>query len=176
MSQTVYLQQPQGFEVEGEEHKVCLLHKAIYGLKQGSRNWNIKLDETFKNMNLHKSDYDSCVYSDYNINKCIIVALFVDDIIVFTNSVDFLRILKEGLMKICIIKDLGPIQKCLGINVHRDRISGVIEIDQSDYITSILSTFGMSNCRSVNTPMDPNSTPNAASSPQTDFNPKDVPY
>ena len=34
MNETVYLQQPQGFVPKGQENKVCLLKKAIYGLKQ----------------------------------------------------------------------------------------------------------------------------------------------
>ena len=114
MNEIVYLQQPQGFVSEGQENKVCLLKKAIYRLKQGSRNWNLKLDEALKRMNLIQSNLDSCIYSFYTINKCIIIALFLDDLIVFTNSIDFLQTLKDGLTKICTIKDLGPL-KCLGV-------------------------------------------------------------
>lgn len=48
----VYMQQPRGFVQKGDETKVCHLKKAIYGLKQGSRSWNQKLDQAFKDMNL----------------------------------------------------------------------------------------------------------------------------
>ena len=34
LQEEVYVQQPQGFEVTGQEHKVCTLRKALYGLKQ----------------------------------------------------------------------------------------------------------------------------------------------
>lgn len=37
LSETVDLQQPEGFIPKGEENKVCHLRRAIYGLKQGSR-------------------------------------------------------------------------------------------------------------------------------------------
>ena len=73
MNETVYLQQPQGFVPKGQENKVCLLKKAIYGLKRGSRNWNMKLDHTLKKMNLLQSQYDSCVYSFYSTHKCIVI-------------------------------------------------------------------------------------------------------
>jgi len=40
LTETVYLQQPPGFIRPGEEHLVCQLHKAIYGLRQSSRAWH----------------------------------------------------------------------------------------------------------------------------------------
>jgi hypothetical protein len=36
LSGTIYMQQPRGLEVQGQENKVCLLKKAIYRLKQAS--------------------------------------------------------------------------------------------------------------------------------------------
>ncbi|RVX01546.1 Pleiotropic drug resistance protein 3 [Vitis vinifera] len=44
----IYVQQPEGFEVIGHEHKVFKLHKALYGLKQAPRACNVKLLADFK--------------------------------------------------------------------------------------------------------------------------------
>jgi hypothetical protein len=33
LDEEIYMEQPEGFAVPGQEHKVCLLKKAIYGLK-----------------------------------------------------------------------------------------------------------------------------------------------
>lgn len=175
MTETVYLQQPQGFIDHDQSDKVCLLRKAIYGLKQGSRSWNIKLDKAFKQLNLKQSRFDSCIYSFYSSTKLIIVAIFVDDLIVFSNSIDYLKILKKGLQKVCTLKDLGPLRRCLGINVHRNRAKGIIELDQSDYIDSLLAKFGMEECRSVSTPMDMKSSSNGSPS-QSNFNLDSIPY
>ena len=34
LKEEVFMTQPQGFEVEGKEHKVCKIIKDLYGLKQ----------------------------------------------------------------------------------------------------------------------------------------------
>ena len=176
ITETIYLQQPEGFVQEGHEEKVCLLKKAIYGLKQSSRNWNLKLDKALKELYLRQSESDACIYSFYSKHKLIIVALFVDDLIVITNSVDFYTILKQGLSNIFKLKELGPIQKCLGINIHKNKERGIIELDQADYIETLLKNFGMSECRSVNTPMDVNVSITPRSPEQSAFNPTEIPY
>ena len=44
LQREIYMEQPTGYEKEGEEHLVCRLRKSIYGLKQSSRCWNMALD------------------------------------------------------------------------------------------------------------------------------------
>ena len=34
IEEEVYIEQPQGFDVENREKHVCRLHRALYGLKQ----------------------------------------------------------------------------------------------------------------------------------------------
>jgi hypothetical protein len=46
--ENVYKSQPKGFDIKGKEHKGCHLRKSIYGLKQASRQWYLKFDETIR--------------------------------------------------------------------------------------------------------------------------------
>ena len=51
----VYVNQPPNFIKEGEEHKVLKSHKILYGLWQGPREWNIKLDRTLISLRFEKA-------------------------------------------------------------------------------------------------------------------------
>ena len=48
LDECIYMMQLEGFIVKGQEDKVCKLQKSIYGLKQASRSWNIKFDQSIK--------------------------------------------------------------------------------------------------------------------------------
>ena len=47
LQEEVYMTQPDGFTSE-DGTKVCKLNRSIYGLKQASRSWNLRFDETIK--------------------------------------------------------------------------------------------------------------------------------
>ena len=45
LEEEIYLEQPEGFIVTGQEQKVCRLIKSLYGLKQAPKQWHAKFDE-----------------------------------------------------------------------------------------------------------------------------------
>lgn len=59
---SVYVAQPQGFEVYGQEHMVCKLNKAVYGLKQAPRAWYEKLDCYLNSQGFHRSEAEHTLY------------------------------------------------------------------------------------------------------------------
>ena len=46
LAETVFVRQPLGFAIKGEEHRVLRLRNTLYGLRQAPRAWNAKLDAT----------------------------------------------------------------------------------------------------------------------------------
>ena len=58
----VYVQQPPGYAVAGEEGKAYRLRKALYGLRQAPRAWNAKLDNTLKALGFQQSAHEAAMY------------------------------------------------------------------------------------------------------------------
>ena len=52
IDEEIYIKQPEGFQ---DGNKVLCLKKSIYGLKQSSRMWTIKLSKALKNVGLAQS-------------------------------------------------------------------------------------------------------------------------
>lgn len=77
----IYMEQPETFEIQGQEDKVCLLCRPLYGLKQAGRCWYAKLDAYLKSINMINSDTDPCVYVSINENNRVIVVVYVNDIL-----------------------------------------------------------------------------------------------
>jgi hypothetical protein len=59
IEEEVYIEQPQGFEVEDRKSHVCKLKKALYGLKQASRAWYGWMDSFLTSLGFTKSKNDS---------------------------------------------------------------------------------------------------------------------
>ena len=57
-----YMSQFLGFEEIGKEHKVCKLHKSIFGLKQASRQWYLKFDEVVTTNDFKENIVNQCIY------------------------------------------------------------------------------------------------------------------
>ena len=85
--ETIYMVQPEGFIAKGQEKKVCKLQKFIYGLKQASRSWNSKFDQSVKSFGFIQCPNEPCVYKRSSGNVVIFLILYVDDILLIRNEI-----------------------------------------------------------------------------------------
>ena len=85
----------------------------------------------------------------------VIIALYVDDTIIASNCNKMLRDAKKVLNEKFDMTDLGEVKSILGMSIKRNRNKGVLTIDQSAYLQSVLERFGMADCNPVSTPMEP---------------------
>jgi hypothetical protein len=63
LNEEVYVRQPPGFIVAGQENMVLRLDKALYGLRQAPRAWNAKLDRTLGELGFSHSESEHAVYA-----------------------------------------------------------------------------------------------------------------
>src|ERR1700733_1936323 len=62
LDEEIYMEQPQGFIVTGSVNLVCRLRKAIYGLKQASRAWNLQLHEVLTSLGYKRTYANAGIY------------------------------------------------------------------------------------------------------------------
>ncbi|MCI03247.1 retrovirus-related pol polyprotein from transposon tnt 1-94 [Trifolium medium] len=67
----VYVVQPPGFIVKGNESMVYKLNKALYGLKQAPRAWNIRIDKFLSDIGFSKCVTEHVVFVKNNVEKVI---------------------------------------------------------------------------------------------------------
>ena len=134
--------------------KVCLLKKSLYGLRQTGRSWHVKLDGVLKRLGATPSNADPCVYYLGQEEEILIIAIYVDDILVASRNLKKIAKFKEEILKEFDIRDLGEPKYCLGIEFSRD--GNTIAMNQKGYIKELLDRFGMAECKPVTTPFDIN--------------------
>jgi len=147
------MDQPKGYD-DGMS-RLCHLIKTLYGLKQSGREWNEELDSKLSEIKFNHLYTDPCVYIRHNGNSIKIITVWVDNLLLFTNSKDKMVKLKDDLKGLFDITDLGEPNQLVGLEFTRDREQGTLTIWQTQYIESILQKYGMHDANSVSTPLDP---------------------
>ncbi|KAL9250241.1 Retrovirus-related Pol polyprotein from transposon TNT 1-94-like protein [Drosera capensis] len=147
IEETIYMQQPENF-VSGDPKKmVCKLKKSISGLKQASRQWYHKFHNVITSFGFEPNIADDCIYHKFSGSKHIFLVLYVDDILLASNDIGLLHETKRFLSKKFEMKDLGDVSFVLGIQIHRDRLKGVLGLSQKGYIDKVLSRYDMQDCK-----------------------------
>jgi hypothetical protein len=153
LSEEVYTLQPQGYEAPGKEHLVCRLNKALYGLRQAPRAWYERIDSFLLLQNFHRGDGDSNLYIFQKTGHVIIIALYVDDLLITGSSLDLILSIKRQLETTFEMSDMGDGTVALYLKAECVQVPKGIFMTQRGYCKQILETFGMSHTHPVTTPM-----------------------
>ena len=154
LDEDIYMNQPEGYIIPGKENFVCYLKRSIYGLKQSPRCWNKELLDYLVELGFIQSVGDPCVFVCTVNDKLVIIAVYVDDLILATEDSTDMCDLKEALGNRFKMKDLGVLHYCLGIEITQD--GECLRLNQKQYILRMLEKFGMLDAYSVTTPADGN--------------------
>ena len=83
-----------------------------------------------------------------------IIALYVDDLLILTDTIETMKNLKFALSNKFEMTDCGKLYHFLGIQITRDRANQSISLNQSQLANQIMIRFGMTECNPVATPLD----------------------
>jgi hypothetical protein len=159
MKEEVYMEQPEGYEIKGRrgERLYCKLLKTLYGTRQASNAWNEEISQFFKLIHFKRCLSDTCIYVRVlPSGRLLIVALFVDDLLIAYDRKDEEEFLKFKIifMRKYSVRDLGNAQWMLGMRISRDRVNLSINIDQQTYIHKMGKQFQMEQVNPIPTPQE----------------------
>ncbi|KAK2440889.1 putative mitochondrial protein [Trifolium repens] len=159
LEEEVYVEQPQGFITRGKEDQVLKLNKALYGLRQAPRTWNIRMDEFLSKNGYTKCTVEHGIYvKGTSQNRICMVCLYVDDLLITGSSKDEIVKLTNQLSTEFDMTNLGGLRYFLGLEFTKTS-SGLL-IHQKKYVSDILKRFNMLNCNPASTPMETSSSLN----------------
>nr|GEX61724.1 copia-type polyprotein [Tanacetum cinerariifolium] len=154
LEETVFVQQPVGFEVKGAEEKVYKLNKALYGLKQAPRAWYSRIESYFIKEGFKRCSSEHTLFTKENEGgTLLIVSLYVDDLIYTGNNKRACEEFKSSMMTEFDMSDLGKMRHFLGMEVLQNN-KGIF-ICQRRYAKEVLERFGMENSNPVGNPIVP---------------------
>ncbi len=154
LEEELYMVQPEGFVEEGKEHLVCKLERSLYGLKQASRCWNVTIDQFLKKAGFQQGNADPCVYFKSVGQHFVIIALYVDDLLIASTSEHLLREEKKALATRFEMSDMGEAHYILGMQITRHRKNRKLFLSQRKYLENVLVKFGMQDSNPVCTPQE----------------------
>ena len=152
MKEKVFCAIPEGVDID-KDFDCFELVKAIYGLKQASRVWNETFHEFVCSIGFQASSFDPCFYIKVASGQCVLLLVYVDDVLVTGSSTEMIARTKSDLKMRFEMTDSGKCAFVLGIELVDD-IDGSVTMCQRRYVDDVLKRFGMSDCKAVISPTD----------------------
>ncbi len=150
----IFMQQPPNFVNDKSPNKVLRLHKALYGLKQSGKEWNSRLDATLRIMDFVPCGNEPCLYKGTKKNKLVLIAVYVDDIIIGCSDKSVVLEVKAQISNEFQVIDKGQLRHFLGMEIEREGETGIIRLGQSQYIRDVLKMYGMETCKPLAVPLE----------------------
>ncbi|SJK98299.1 uncharacterized protein ARMOST_01564 [Armillaria ostoyae] len=126
MKEDIYMCQPPGYVVEGQEDKVCKLVHTIYGTMQGGHDWYETLGKTYDDLGYRTSHADPCVRTiGASLNK------------------EEVSHRKGELEEKWDLTDVGENHYFLGMRIDQDLEAGMISFSQHPYWENVFSDFNL---------------------------------
>ncbi|KAL0454835.1 UNVERIFIED_CONTAM: Retrovirus-related Pol polyprotein from transposon RE1 [Sesamum latifolium] len=80
LDEEVYMVPPEGY-TKADAGLVCRLKRSLYGLKQASRQWNIKFTSKLEAFGFKQSSHDHCLFTMRTDSYFLVLIVYVDDVL-----------------------------------------------------------------------------------------------
>ena len=117
LAEQVYMEQPPGYVAQGKSTQVCLLKKAIYGLKQSPRAWFHKFSQLLIGYGFLSAVSDPTVMRKRTPHGCVVLVVYVDDIILTGSDEAKVAATKAYLSQHFVTRNLSPPRYFLGLKI-----------------------------------------------------------
>ena len=108
---------------------------------QASRSWNKHFYSVIKAYGFIQTFGEACIYKKVSGSFVAFLILYVDDILLIGNDIEFLDSIKGYLNKNFSMKDLAEAAYILGIKIYRDRSRRLNGLSQSTYLDKVLKKY-----------------------------------
>ncbi|KAL3712502.1 hypothetical protein TMatcc_001201 [Talaromyces marneffei ATCC 18224] len=153
LDKQIYMEVPKGLpkSLQPRKDEVCELLQSLYGLRQSANLWCHKVKKFVTSIGFKPSTADPGTFIN---ERGTIIALYMDDILVFSKNEKAIELTKEKLKEFHPMKDSGRVNKILGIRITW--LDGSIRLDQEFYTIRILEEFDMLESKPQMLPLSPN--------------------
>lgn len=152
LEEEIFMQQPPGYE-DGRPGVACHLKKTLYGLRQAPRAWHTKLKQELEKLGFRPSEADPGLYVLQLQGQNIYVLVYVDDILVAARGTQLITMVKQKLMSLFDVRDLGEAKWFLGMELIRDRNQGTLVITQRQMAKELVAKYGLSEAKTKSIPI-----------------------
>jgi hypothetical protein len=98
---------------------------------------------------------EESIYVKKEGSKTHILLCYVDDILVLSNDMTEVNMVKDKFRSWFSIHDKGEVKLFLGITIERDRNRRTIKLGQASYIDEVIQKFNLTEAYPTTTPMEP---------------------
>ena len=134
----LYCSPPDGLK---DGSKVWRLLKSLYGLRQAPHCWHKKLCQILKEDGFEQGKVDQCVFVRKTAEGETLVLVYVDDVLIASNSLALTKRFKDVFKSKVEIRDLGKIKQFIGLQVNYQADKKCYTISQQGLIEDYFLEF-----------------------------------
>lgn len=118
MTEEVFVEQLKLYIQCQRRELVCKLNRSLYGLKQAPRYWNQEIDTFFCDiLKMRIKRADTCIYVSHESSSILLIALYVNVLLIASDSEVIMNETKRELCGRFKIKDLGESKTILDMDI-----------------------------------------------------------